>query len=82
MINIQQTKLPELRDHYLVQYILGKIVNHVCNCELVEQNNIDEMEDYPFATFNWITLSNPTTSDRSEERRVGKGCRYRWSTDH
>lgn len=63
MISILQTKLPELRDHYLVQYILGKIVNYVCNCELVEQNNIDEMEDYPFVTFNWITLNNPTTSD-------------------
>lgn len=63
MISMPVNQLPELRDHYLVQYILGKIVNHVCNCELVEQNNIEEMEDYPFVTFNWITLNNPTTSD-------------------
>ena len=63
MISMPVNQLPELKDHYLVQYILGKIVNHVCNCELVEQNNIEEMEDYPFVTFNWITLNNPTTSD-------------------
>lgn len=64
MINIQKdAKIPELKDHYLIQYILSKLVNYVCNCELVEQNNIDDMEDYPFFTFNWITLNAPTTSD-------------------
>lgn len=64
MINISTIKqLPELRNHYLVQYILGKLVNYVCQCELVEQNTIDEMEDYPFVTFNWLTLNAPTTSD-------------------
>ena len=56
-------QLPELKDHYLIQYILGKLVNHVCECELVSANNIDEMENYPFVTYNWITLEAPTTPD-------------------
>ena len=54
MINTQMAdKLPELKDQFLVQYILGEIVNQVCNCEMIEQNSIDEMEDYPFVTINW-----------------------------
>lgn len=56
-------KTPPLRDNYLVQYILGKVVNHVCNCELVNQANIDEMEDYPFSTFTWIDFNRQTTTD-------------------
>lgn len=64
MINIQKdARLPELKDHYLIQFILGKLVNYICNCELVNQNNIEGMEDYPFFTFNWITLNAPTTTD-------------------
>lgn len=69
MISIQMDKtLPELSDHFLIQYLLGKIVNHVCQCELVEQNNIAHMEEMPFVTFTWITFNQPTTSD--------------WLTDH
>lgn len=64
MTSIQKVdNLPELKNHYLIQFILGKIVNYVCNCEMVAQNQIDDMEDYPFVTFNWITLETPTTSD-------------------
>lgn len=54
---------PPLRDHYLIQYILGKVVNHACNCELVNRANIDEMENYPFFTFSWIDFINKTTTD-------------------
>lgn len=57
-------KLPaKLQDHFLVQYILGKLVNQVTNCELVKDTNIDEIEDYPFFTFHWIDLSTETTGD-------------------
>lgn len=56
-------KLPELKDHFLIQFILGKLVNYVCRCELVERNSIEEMSEYPFVTFNWITPVAPTTSD-------------------
>ena len=49
-------RLPKLQDHFLVQYILGKLVNQVTNCELVKDSNIDEMEDYPFFTFRWIEI--------------------------
>ncbi|MCO6514944.1 MAG: hypothetical protein J6586_00185 [Snodgrassella sp.] len=56
-------KLPELKDHFLIQFILGKLVNYLCRCELVERNSIEEMSEYPFVTFNWITPVAPTTSD-------------------
>ncbi|WP_046814066.1 phage neck terminator protein [Lactobacillus helveticus] len=57
-------KLPaKLQDHFLVQYILGKLVNQVTNCELVTDSNLDEMENYPFFTFHWIDLGEETTSD-------------------
>ena len=32
--------------------------------------------------YNALNLSNPTTGARSEERRVGKECRSRWSPYH
>lgn len=50
-------------DQELVQLILGEIVNQVCKCEMVDQSNIDEMEDYPFVTFNWIDPGRETTAD-------------------
>lgn len=57
------SNIPELKDQFLVQYILGELVNKVCECEMVEQDSIEEMEDYPFVTFNWIDFDTPTTSD-------------------
>lgn len=57
-------RLPaKLQDHFLVQYILGELVNQVTNCELVKDSNIDEMEDYPFFTFHWIDPGIETTGD-------------------
>src|SRR5260370_10062634 len=35
-----------------------------------------------FARIIHSATSNPATSDRSEERRVGKECRSRWSPYH
>lgn len=64
MINIQMaSNIPELKDQFLIQYILGELVNKVLKCEMVEQDSIEEMEDYPFVTFNWINFDNPTTVD-------------------
>lgn len=57
-------KLPaELRDHFLVQYILGKLVNQVTGCELVKDSSVDEMDEYPFFTFRWIDPGEETTAD-------------------
>lgn len=55
--------LPVLSDHFLVQYILGKLVNQVTGCELVEDASIDEMEDYPFFTFKWIDFDQEPNAD-------------------
>lgn len=64
MTSIQKVvNLPELKNHYLIQFILGKLVNYVCECEMVGQNQIEDMEDYPFVTYNWITPEAPTTTD-------------------
>lgn len=57
------SNLPVLSDHFLVQYILGKLVNQVTGCELVEDANIDEMEDYPFFTFKWIDFDQEPNAD-------------------
>lgn len=57
-------RLPaKLRDHFLVQYILGKLVNQVTNCEFIKDDNADEMDDYPFFTFHWIDPGQETTGD-------------------
>ena len=32
--------------------------------------------------YNYYVLNAPTIDDRSEERRVGKECRSRWSPYH
>lgn len=53
----------KMSDHYLVQYILGVIVNKAINCEFVEEANVEAMEDYPFVTFRWIDLGQETTGD-------------------
>lgn len=50
-------------DHFLVQCILGELVKQVANCELVKDSNVDEMEYYPFFTFNWIDPGEETTVD-------------------
>ena len=65
MTNTQMAyKLPaELRDHFLVQYILGKLVNQVTGCELVKDSSVDEMDEYPFFTFRWIDPGEETTAD-------------------
>ena len=57
------SNLPVLSDHFLVQYFLGKLVNQVTGCELVEDANIDEMEDYPFFTFKWIDFCQEPNAD-------------------
>lgn len=51
------------QDHFLVQCILGELVNQVANCELVKDSSIDEREDYPFFTFHWIDPGKETTGD-------------------
>ena len=65
-------KLPEnwqAQDHFLVQCILGELVNQVTSCELVKDSNIDEREDYPFFTFRWIDPGEETTGDWLESHR-------------
>lgn len=55
--------MAKMSDHWLVQYILGVIVNQALNCEFVEEANIEDMEDYPFVTFKWIDPGRETTGD-------------------
>lgn len=61
---------PELRDHYLVAYILGELVQQVLGCDLIAQADTDDREDYPFVTFGFITMESDETSDWLEDGMV------------
>lgn len=61
---------PELRDHYLLAYIMGVLVEQIFSCPLVLQDQVDDRVEYPFVTFNFISLENDETSDWIEEGRV------------
>lgn len=58
---------PELRDHYLVAYILGVLVERVLGCDLIAQADTGDREDYPFVTFSFITMESDETSDWLED---------------
>ena len=50
--------------------------------ELLDKRKMEKpvkYDDYVLLTFQ---LNTPFTIERSEERRVGKECRSRWSPDH
>lgn len=64
---MMNNELPELKDHFLIQFILSKVVEQVCKCEFVPSQSIDEIDAYPFVSFNWITLGTDTTSDWLKE---------------
>lgn len=64
MTNIQtDTNIPELKGQFLVAYILGKLVEQVCGCELLLQQSIASLPPYPYVTYTIITPDNGTTSD-------------------
>ena len=49
---------------------------------LPESENVEDGFDSLFGTDDSPEIDAEPTSDRSEERRVGKECRSRWSPDH
>lgn len=61
---------PELRDHHLVAYILGKLVEQVLGCDLIAQADTGDREDCPFVTFSFITMESDETSDWLEDGMV------------
>lgn len=61
---------PELRDHYLVAYILGELVERVLGCDLIAQADTGDREEYPFVTFSFITMESDETSDWLEDGMV------------
>ena len=48
----------------------------------VEGLPLEYPEPHYKGTLRYITLARIETDDRSEERRVGKECRSRWSPYH
>lgn len=66
----QDSTSPELRDQYLLAYILGQLVSHLFSCDLILQYQVDDRSSYPFVTFNFISLENDETSDWIEEGRI------------
>lgn len=57
------TNLPELRDHFLVSFIFGKLVKQVLGCDAILADQVGERQDYPFVTFNFVILDQEETSD-------------------
>ena len=69
-----------LINFFLVFTLLFAVLGFLINKKLVE-----ETSDYTgliYSIFFIIGLAIITFYIRSEERRVGKGCRSRWSPDH
>ena len=58
-----------------VQYAVNGI-NYTCTEQISMENLIFQYGKYPILSINYLTYS------RSEERRVGKECRSRWSPYH
>lgn len=56
-------KIPKLQDQFLLAYILGETVQKVCGVPLVTQQNTELMQDYPFFTYNFVTLEEDETAD-------------------
>lgn len=66
----QDSTSPELRDQYLLAYILGQLVSQLFDCDLILQDQVDDRPSYPFVTFNFISFENDETSDWIEEGRI------------
>lgn len=66
----QDSTSPELRDQYLLAYILGQLVDQLFGCSLILQDQVDDRQSYPFVTFNFITIEKDETSDWIEEGRI------------
>src|SRR5690554_7960462 len=68
--------------------LVRDMARYVDNGEfMIEANEIGAIQlahekSLPFVVGSPINYYNQHTLNRSEERRVGKECRYRWSTDH
>src|SRR3712207_9584781 len=56
--------------------IMG-LVGNGANCEILKEANVEKAD-----IFIAVTQSDEINIIRSEERRVGKECRSRWSTYH
>lgn len=56
-------EMPELKGQFLVAYILGIVVNQVCNCDLLLQQSVDTLQQYPYVTYTIVTPATDTTSD-------------------
>lgn len=57
------------RGQKLIAFILSNVVEQACDCELILQNTVDEMTQYPFITFQVISPENDSTSDWLEDDR-------------
>lgn len=62
--------MPELRDHYLVAFILGILVEQALGCELIAQTETSDRDEYPFVTFSFITMETDETLDWIREGRL------------
>lgn len=57
------TKMPDLTGQFLIAYILGKLVEQVCECQLLLQQNIQTLPPGPYVTYTIVTPEQEQTSD-------------------
>ena len=62
-------------------YKFGKVINHNQAAEIIG-NHFDEVKDKLLNVLQLEHLAEHQSNQRSEERRVGKECRSRWSPYH
>lgn len=62
--------IPQLKNQYLIIYILDKLVKTLFNCGFVPQNNIGSQPQYPFVSYQLITAEDATTSDNTDQFNV------------
>src|SRR5256885_14406152 len=69
--------LPYVADRYSLTYIMGEMIGELSNSHTYVGGG-----DYPDLHPVKVGLLGADFELRSEERRVGKECRSRWSADH
>src|SRR3712207_9242671 len=75
----------EEHDYYIIElssFQLDNMYNFRANIAVLMNITPDHLDRYDHCMQNYINAKFRITQNRSEERRVGKECRSRWSPYH
>ena len=80
--NIHDPRFTIEISHFLTDYVFKCILNGTFESDGMEKAHLWLVLKYPELFKIYNTMENATELARSEERRVGKECRSRWSPYH